>query len=138
MLVTVRAANSKFIWSRRGTHRGRSAVGGLWKRAFDIIIGGIGLLVLTPILLLAAGLVRLLLGKPVISANVCIGYECRPFVCYAFRADAPAAEDLFAQATDPRSATGAGPAGARDRRWGHGFGRMLRASGLENLPRLLN
>jgi len=140
MLVTVREANSKFIGSWRGAHKGQSAVGGLWKRAFDIIIGGIGLLVLAPILLLTAGLVRLLLGKPVISADVCVGYGCRPFVCYAFRADAPAAEDRFAQASDPRSVTDAMPASgaANDRRWGHGFGEMLRASGLEKLPRLLN
>src|SRR5215813_8085375 len=107
MLATVRASNSKFIWSRRGAHKGQSAVGGLWKRAFDIIIGGIGLLVLAPILLLTAGLVRLLLGKPVISADVRIGYGCRPFVCYAFRADAPVAEDRFAQASDPRSVSDA-------------------------------
>src|SRR5215813_12907555 len=131
MLATVRASNSKFIWSRRGAHKGQSAVGGLWKRAFDIIIGGIGLLVLTPILLLTAGLVRLLLGKPVISADVRIGYGCRPFVCYAFRA--PAAEDCSVQASDPLSVRDAGPAarGASDRRWGHGFGQMLRGSGLE-------
>ena len=114
-------------------------MGGLWKRAFDIIIAGIGLLVLTRILLLTAGLVRLLLGRPVISADMRIGYGCRPFVCYAFRADAAVAGDRFAQARDPCSVTDAGPAsqGARDR-WGHSFGQMLRASGLENLPRLLN
>src|SRR5262245_9490522 len=117
----------------------RTALGGFWKRAFDLTISTMGLLVLTPIFLLTAGLVRLLLGKPAISADVRIGYGGRAFACYVFRGNDWAPENCLAQGSSG-FVTDTGPASGRLSygRRAQGFGRVLRASGLDKLPQLLN
>src|SRR5262245_49692896 len=63
----------------------RTPLGGSWKRIIDIAFGGIALITLTPLLLVSGGLIRLLLGRPVIVAEERIGYKGRTFNCYAFR-----------------------------------------------------
>ena len=56
-----------------------------WKRCFDLIIAVIGLLLLSPILLLIAAAVRLVLGKPVLFRQQRPGLAGRPFTIYKFR-----------------------------------------------------
>src|SRR5262245_41202481 len=63
----------------------QSPLGGPWKRAFDLSVGGIALITLTPILLGTAGLIRLLLGRPIVVSEDRVGYKGRTFKCYAFR-----------------------------------------------------
>ena len=95
----------------------RFPLGGPWKRLFDVITGGMGLMVSTPILLATAALIRLLLGTPIIVAEERIGYKGRRFNCYAFR-------------------TNHNQAGSK--RIGRYLSEVLRTSGLDKLPRLFN
>jgi exopolysaccharide production protein ExoY len=111
-------------------HPGKRPLGGPWKRVVDVTVGGIALITLTPTLLASAGLIRLLLGRPIIVAEERIGYKGKTFNCYAFRTTVsnvnsgrtPIAWRPYQQAT----------------LWAKAFGQALRASGLEQLPRLFN
>src|SRR5262245_54136869 len=108
----------------------RSPLGGPLKRAFDVAVGGMVLITLTPILLVTAGLIRLVLGRPVIVAEDRVGYKGRTFKCYAFRTTERKTDCV----------------GADLGQWPHfqgmfsanGFGQALRTSGLDELPRLFN
>ena len=108
----------------------QTPVGGPRKRVFDVIVGGIALITLTPILLVSAALIRLLLGRPIILAEERIGYKGRTFNCYAFR--------TTDQNTNCGRATVPGRPNSEGMCWANAFGQALRASGLEELPRLLN
>ena len=108
----------------------QTPLGGPWKRAFDVTVGGIALITLTPILFAIAGLIRLLLGTPIFVAEERIGYKGRTFRCYAFRTT--------------HENTNRGQDARRWRPcfqgsfWAEAFRQALRASGLEELPRLIN
>ncbi len=59
----------------------REPLGGMAKRIIDIALAGMALLILAPIMLAVAGLIRLLMGGPVIFGHRRIGHRGRPFVC---------------------------------------------------------
>lgn len=94
------------------------------KRALDIVASLVGLLLLSPLLLLLALLVRIFLGSPVLFRQVRPGMDARPFQILKFRtmldANGPDGEPL--------------PDAQRLTR----FGRFLRASSLDELPELWN
>src|SRR5262245_55710694 len=60
-------------------------LGGLPKRMFDIIGASVALVLLAPLMLMVAGLVRLVLGGPAIFAQTRVGFGGKIFVCYKFR-----------------------------------------------------
>ncbi len=55
------------------------------KRIFDLIITSLGLIILSPIILLTAILVRIFLGTPVLFRQTRPGYKGKPFTVYKFR-----------------------------------------------------
>src|SRR5262245_32567223 len=55
------------------------------KRALDVALGDIVLITLTQIVLVRAGSIRFVLGRPVIVAEDRVGYTGRTFKCYACR-----------------------------------------------------
>lgn len=94
------------------------------KRILDLILTGIGLVILAPVLLLLAALVWLTHGSPVLFSQVRPGHFGRPFKIYKFRT-----------MTDARDAQGnLLPDAERLTR----LGRFLRASSLDELPELFN
>jgi len=94
------------------------------KRIFDLLAGGAALVVLTPVLLLLAVLVRILLGAPVFFRQQRSGLYKRPFTILKFRT-----------MTNERDASGELlPDSRRLTR----FGRLLRSTSLDELPELLN
>jgi sugar transferase EpsL len=94
------------------------------KRMMDLILAGIGLVVLSPILLLLALLVRLEHGSPVLFSQVRPGHFGKPFKIYKFRT-----------MTDGRDSQGELlPDAERLTR----LGRFLRNSSLDELPELFN
>ena len=97
------------------------------KRAFDAIVAGLFLVLLSPLLLLIAGLVKLTSRGPVLYQQERMGLDGRTFWMLKFRSMREDAEDesgpMWAKARDPR----------RTR-----LGRLLRASSLDELPQLWN
>lgn len=107
------------------------------KRAFDLIAASLGMLAISPVLLVIAVLVKLTSPGPILYTSQRIGKNYQPFGMYKFRTmstDADARRDalrkqanleggLFKMENDPRVTS---------------FGKFLRALSLDELPQLLN
>jgi sugar transferase EpsL len=96
----------------------------LVKRSFDVTVAAVGLVVLAPVFVAIALVVRLTLGKPVFFRQVRIGQWCRPFTLVKFRTMVDARDALGQLLPDED----------RLRR----VGRAMRASTLDELPQLWN
>jgi exopolysaccharide production protein ExoY len=94
------------------------SLGGAWKRAIDVMVAGVALVVLTPIMLMTAVLIRLLTEEPIIHCERLIGLGGRTFVGYQFRIPATNAESAIGSAAC--------------------LAEGLRRSSFDQLPRLLN
>jgi sugar transferase EpsL len=97
---------------------------GLWKGLLDRMVAVLGLLVLAPVLLLIAGLVRWQLGPPVLFRQRRAGLHGRPFVLLKFRSMRVAADQRGQPLSDAARITP--------------FGALLRRSSLDELPELVN
>lgn len=94
------------------------------KRLIDVIISGLGLIILSPVLLVLCILVRVKLGSPVLFTQERPGKDEKIFKLYKFRS-----------MTDERDETGELlPDEVRLTR----FGKLLRSTSLDELPELLN
>lgn len=94
------------------------------KRLIDIIISGLGLIILSPVLLLLYILVRVKLGSPVLFTQERPGKDEKIFKLYKFRS-----------MTDERDEKGELlPDEVRLTR----FGKLLRSTSLDELPELFN
>lgn len=94
------------------------------KRLFDIVISASALVVLAPVLLVTALLVRWRLGSPVLFAQQRPGWRGRIFTMWKFRTMSDAADAVGKPLTDAERLTP--------------FGRRLRATSLDELPELWN
>lgn len=90
----------------------------------DIFIAIIALIVLSPILLVVAILVRINLGAPIIFKQERAGKYGKPFFLYKFRSMSNAKDEKGNLLSD-------------DERLGS-FGKLLRSTSLDELPSLLN
>jgi len=94
------------------------------KRLVDVVVAGVGLVVLSPLLAVIAVLVRLRMGSPVLFTQVRPGWRGAPFRLLKFRT-----------MTDRRRPDGALLPDAERLTW---LGRALRTSSLDELPELVN
>lgn len=94
------------------------------KRAFDLVVAGLALVVTAPLLAFIALVVRLRLGSPVLFRQVRPGLDGEPFTLVKFR--------TMLDATAPDGTVL--PDAERLTR----FGSLLRASSLDELPELWN
>ncbi len=80
--------------SRRASHRSLT-----WrsKRAFDVVLSAIALVMLSPILALCALAVRLETGRSVIFEQERVGLDGRPFTIFKLRTFTPADETESAE-----------------------------------------
>src|ERR1044071_4030996 len=95
------------------------------KRIFDFFVAGIGLIILSPLLMTVAVLIKLDSAGPILFTQRRIGKQFRPFLIYKFRTmrvGAEAAASLTVGA-DPRITR---------------LGKYLRASKIDELPQLFN
>jgi exopolysaccharide biosynthesis polyprenyl glycosylphosphotransferase len=107
------------------------------KQAADIVLAGIGLIVLSPLLAAVAIAIYVLDGRPILFRQTRVGLHGRPFLVNKFRTMVPDAEERLAELE------------ARNEIQGHAFkvtndprltrvGRFLRATSLDELPQLWN
>jgi exopolysaccharide biosynthesis polyprenyl glycosylphosphotransferase len=110
---------------RRNRLRGANAA---FKRAIDIAVSAVLLLLLSPLLLIVAALIKITSPVgPIMFKQERIGMQRRPFTVYKFRTMIPDAEastgPVVARRGDPRAT---------------GLGRILRRTSLDELPQLFN
>lgn len=94
------------------------------KRILDFLIGLIGLIFLSPILLITAILVRVKLGSPVLFRQKRPGYQEKIFTLYKFRTMTDAKDEKGELLPDEVRLTS--------------FGKKLRSTSLDELPELFN
>ena len=99
----------------------------LEKRGLDIAIGVLALLLLSPLLLLTAVLIKLDLPGPVLFRQPRMGFNNQLFLCYKFRSMHHGMTDLLAD----RQTTRADPRITR-------VGRVIRKLSIDELPQLFN
>jgi lipopolysaccharide/colanic/teichoic acid biosynthesis glycosyltransferase len=97
------------------------------KRVLDVAASGVLLVILSPVLLVVAVLVRVKLGSPVLFRQQRPGKGGRLFTVHKFRT-----------MRDPSPGTGAVDAVASDAQRLTPFGRILRSTSLDELPELLD
>ncbi|MDP8932377.1 MAG: sugar transferase [Actinomycetota bacterium] len=94
------------------------------KRAMDVGVSALALVVFAPVMAILAVLIRLRLGPPVLFRQIRPGRDGRPFVLYKFRTMADARGPDGELLPDEQRLTK--------------FGRWLRAMSLDELPELIN
>ena len=94
------------------------------KRFFDLLLGGVGLLLAAPALLVCCYLVRRKIGKPILFRQQRPGLYGRPFTMYKFRTMTEACDENGKFLPDAQRLTP--------------FGAFLRSSSLDELPGLFN
>jgi sugar transferase EpsL len=94
------------------------------KRAFDLLASSLGLILLSPFIILTALCVAVFLGTPVFFRQKRPGYKGRPFYIYKFRTMTDASDSAGNLLPDANRLTG--------------LGRFLRAFSLDELPELFN
>lgn len=111
-----------------------------WKRAMDVGISSVLLVLLAPLMLITAGLIALEGGSP-LFAHKRIGQNGRFFYCYKFRTMFPDSqarlEQHLAQNPDARREWHETQKLRRDPRV-TAIGAFLRASSIDELPQLIN
>lgn len=95
-----------------------------FKRLLDIIISGTALIILSPVLILLAILIKIKLGSPVIFTQERPGKKEKIFKLYKFRSMSNATDEKGELLPDELRLTR--------------FGKLLRSTSLDELPELLN
>lgn len=95
-----------------------------FKRMFDVIASASALIILSPVLLYLAYLIKNRLGSPVIFKQIRPGKDCKLFKMYKFRSMTNEMDENGNLLPDERRLTA--------------FGKKLRATSLDELPELIN
>jgi exopolysaccharide biosynthesis polyprenyl glycosylphosphotransferase len=115
-------------------HQGRI---GLIRQFLTVLVASIALLLLSPLMLLIAAIVRLTSRGPAIFVQERIGVNRKPFRLYKFRTMHDQAEELLAEVEEFNESDGALFKIRNDPRITF-FGRFLRRFSLDELPQLFN
>jgi exopolysaccharide biosynthesis polyprenyl glycosylphosphotransferase len=107
------------------------------KRAFDLVIAGVALIVAAPVLAVAAVVIKLDSRGPVLFRQVRVGQDSQPFPVLKLRTMVVDAEERLAELADANEADGPLFKMADDPRVTR-VGRFLRASSIDELPQLWN
>ncbi len=94
------------------------------KRLIDLVLSLLGIIILSPILLITAILVRIKLGSPVIFKQDRPGYKEKTFILYKFRTMTNSKDEKGVLLSDDIRLTN--------------FGKLLRKTSLDELPELFN
>lgn len=94
------------------------------KRTLDLVLTSFGIAIMSPVMLVLAILIRVLLGKPVLFRQQRPGLHGLPFTCLKFRTMTNARDSRGNLCPDAERLTR--------------FGRILRSTSLDELPELFN
>ena len=108
----------------QNNHKAHGPYERLFKRLFDVFFSFLALVILSPILLIVAILVRVKLGSPIIFRQERPGKNEKLFRLFKFRTMTDAKDEDGRLLSDEKRLTQ--------------FGRLLRSSSLDELPELLN
>lgn len=133
-------------WRRSSTDglsdkRADAPLGGIAKRAMDLALALTALLLLSPLMVMVAALIKYKMGGPVIYGHTRLSYNGRPFVCYKFRSMVADGDRVLALhlASNPAAAKEwSETQKLRDDPRITALGRFLRKSSLDELPQLFN
>jgi exopolysaccharide biosynthesis polyprenyl glycosylphosphotransferase len=118
-------------------HDGQREVGLAAKRVLDIVGAGVGLILLSPILLVTALVLRLREGSPILFRQTRVGLHGRPFTIFKFRTMVPGAEEQLDDVQHLNERSGVTFKARNDPRI-TGLGRWLRTTSIDELPQLWN
>ena len=107
------------------------------KRLVDIVGATVGLVILSPLLLVTALLIRMRDGSPVLFRQVRVGLHGRPFSIVKFRTMIPDAQDRLHEVAHLNEREGAAFKATNDPRLSS-TGRVLRKTSIDELPQLWN
>lgn len=96
----------------------------LFKRIIDIVCSGLGLIILSPILVIAAILIRFNLGSPIFFTQDRVGKDGKIFKMIKFRSMLDATDKWGEPLPDEERLTP--------------FGKLLRSTSLDEFPELIN
>ena len=94
------------------------------KRTIDIVCSGLGLIILSPILLITAILIRIKLGSPIFFTQDRVGKDGKVFKMIKFRTMLDAVDKWGEPLPDEERLTT--------------FGKILRSTSIDELPELIN
>ncbi|MBR9820565.1 MAG: WecB/TagA/CpsF family glycosyltransferase [Rhodobacteraceae bacterium] len=129
--------NAEFLLRARRDARAERPTGEAARRAFDLAISSVALLLLAPVLLAAALAVRLESGGPVLFRQTRVGLDGKPFTMYKFRSmyrDAEARRAALLHSSDRDGLCFKSKSDPRITR----VGRILRRLSVDELPQILN
>jgi exopolysaccharide biosynthesis polyprenyl glycosylphosphotransferase len=109
----------------------------LVKRTFDLAASGLGILLLGPLLLVVAVLIKATSRGPVFFKQSRLGYHGRKFTLYKFRTMRQGAHDVLSEVDDLNDMT-TPEFREKKTRWITPLGRLLRKFSLDELPQLFN
>jgi exopolysaccharide biosynthesis polyprenyl glycosylphosphotransferase len=118
-------------------HDGHREAGLVVKRLIDIAGAVAGLVILSPVLLVAALAIRLRDGSPILFRQTRIGLHGRPFTIVKFRSMQPDAEARLHEVAHLNERSGAAFKATDDPRLSR-LGRTLRRTSIDELPQLWN
>lgn len=107
-----------------GSLRKKNSIYPFIKRCIDIMGSGLGLLLMAPVLVVLAVLIRTQMGRPVFFKQVRPGLEGQPFTMYKFRTMTDQRDDEGALLADDLRLTR--------------LGKLLRSASLDEFPELFN
>jgi exopolysaccharide biosynthesis polyprenyl glycosylphosphotransferase len=107
------------------------------KRAMDVAGAAVGLVLLSPVLLLVAIAILVTDGRPILFHQTRVGLHGRPFSLYKFRTMVRDAEAHMAEVRHLNERNGIVFKAAHDPRVTR-LGRLLRAASIDELPQLWN
>lgn len=116
-------------------------VGGLAKRALDVVVAGVALILAAPLMLVVAILIYVTMGRPIFFQQRRLGFGESSFPCFKFRTMVNNAEAVLGAHLEQN------PEAANEWRQRHklaydprvtGLGRLLRQSSIDELPQLFN
>lgn len=108
----------------KNNHKAHGPYEKSFKRLLDVVFSFLALVILSPVLLVIAILVRIKLGSPIIFKQERPGKDEKIFKLYKFRTMTDAKDSKGGLLSDEKRLTR--------------FGRMLRSSSLDELPELFN